>query len=329
MSQRLHNYFKLFFLFTLVFVLISACYGRTPQNTLNPKAKLTASECRLVQHKLGETCVPLNPQRLITMDETTLEAVIALGLKPTAAGEANWVASRGKQFGKKTQGIISLGEESQPNLERIVKLNPDLILGLSISPENYRIFSQIAPTVTFDYIADGWKDSFLKIGEVFGKTIQAKEILAQYENRVKEFQEAMEKRLNKTEVTISRFYNAHSLTEFRTSFSFPGSVLSELGFSFPKRQIQLIKNDLPLIQISLERIDLLDADFLFVALDPGSEKNFKRYQKSQLWQQLNVVQNNQVYVVSSGYWIFGNILSANTILDDLNKYLMQENYPKS
>jgi iron complex transport system substrate-binding protein len=29
-----------------------------------------------------------------------------------------------------------------------------------------------------------------------------------------------------------------------------------------------------------------------------------------------------VYTVDSGYWIFGNILSANAILDDLSKYLL-------
>jgi len=34
------------------------------------------------------------------------------------------------------------------------------------------------------------------------------------------------------------------------------------------------------------------------------------------------VKNQRVYAVDSGYWIFGNILSANAILDDLFKYLV-------
>ncbi len=76
--------------------------------------------------------------------------------------------------------------------------------------------------------------------------------------------------------------------------------------------------------VSLERVDLLDADVLFAMLDPGAEENFKKYQKSQLWQLLKVAKNNQVYTVDSGYWYGGNILAANAILDDLYKYLLKE-----
>lgn len=41
-----------------------------------------------------------------------------------------------------------------------------------------------------------------------------------------------------------------------------------------------------------------------------------------MWQALNVVKNERVYTVDSSYWIFGNIQSANAILDDLFKYLL-------
>jgi iron complex transport system substrate-binding protein len=63
---------------------------------------------------------------------------------------------------------------------------------------------------------------------------------------------------------------------------------------------------------------------MFVTLDPNAEENFNKYRHTVLWQQLNVVRNNQVYTVDSGYWIFGNILAANAILDDLSKYLIND-----
>lgn len=68
----------------------------------------------------------------------------------------------------------------------------------------------------------------------------------------------------------------------------------------------------------------MDADIVFIVLDPGSEKNFKRYENNPLWQKLNVVKKRRVYTVDSGYWIFGNILSANAILDDIYKYVLGE-----
>ena len=97
-----------------------------------------------------------------------------------------------------------------------------------------------------------------------------------------------------------------------------------MGIPLPETQNQLTNNEnQPLVSVSLERLDLLEADILFVALDPGAEESFQKYQNSQLWQKLNVVKNNQVYTVDSSYWIFGNILSANAILDDLFKYLLK------
>jgi len=91
----------------------------------------------------------------------------------------------------------------------------------------------------------------------------------------------------------------------------------------PEMQNQLTTNEnQPLVSVSLERLELLDADVLFVALDPGAEESFQKYQNTPLWQKLDVVKNQRVYAVDSGYWIFGNILSANAILDDLFKYLV-------
>jgi iron complex transport system substrate-binding protein len=41
---------------------------------------------------------------------------------------------------------------------------------------------------------------------------------------------------------------------------------------------------------------LLEADAMFIALDPGLEENLKKYKSSPLWQTLNVVKNNRVYI---------------------------------
>ncbi|MBD2360314.1 iron-siderophore ABC transporter substrate-binding protein [Anabaena minutissima FACHB-250] len=315
---------SLFFLLTLAFLLVTACHGKPIQNLHSTKTKLTSSECRIVRHKFGETCVPLNPKRVIVLQEDTLEAVLALGVKPVGATEHDWVASRGRQFGNKAEGIISLGESAQPNIEKIVQLNPDLILGEYANKKEYQIFSQIAPTVIFEFHVTAWKEAFLYIGEVLGKSIQAKEILSEYEKRVTEFQNAMGEELSKIKVSVSRFYAGSLETEFRTIFSFPGHLLAEIGLASPKIQQKLTQNDYPRVGLSMERVNLLDADVLFAVLDPGSEKHFQQYQKNPLWQQLNVVKNQRVYIVDSGYWIFGNILSANTILDDLNKYILQK-----
>jgi iron complex transport system substrate-binding protein len=94
--------------------------------------------------------------------------------------------------------------------------------------------------------------------------------------------------------------------------------LKEVGLEVPTAQRRNY------ISLSIERLDLLDGDVMFLILDANARESWQRLQRSLLWQRLKVVQNNQVFVVDSGYWVLGNILAANAILDDLFKYLVKK-----
>lgn len=325
MKNRLDRFLKLFILLALSFFLITACYSQVTHKANTPKTRLAASNCRRVVHQLGETCVPLHPQRIIATDPFTLDVLLGLGLKPIAAAEPNIAGSRGRHLTGKIEGVASLGKIAQINIERMVQLHPDLIVGSFINLQNYDLFEKIAPTVELDikFAQGAWKDSLRDLGEILGRTQQAEDALAQYQQRVKQLRKAIEDKPENIEVSVSRFYKGGFLPQLDTIFSFSGGILQEVGFSAPPHQVELATTpDTAYVLISLERLDLLDADVLFVMLDPGSQDNFSRYQKSPLWQKLSVVQSNRVYTVDSGYWYAGNILAANAILDDLEKYLV-------
>jgi iron complex transport system substrate-binding protein len=318
------NYIKFSFLILLSLILVKGCFSNSTKITELTKPNLATSECKVIKHELGESCIPLQPERIIALDESYMEALLALDLKPIATAQPNIAGSIIPNLGKKAEGIVSLGKDSQPNIEKMVQLNPDLILGFSISAEQYKLFSQIAPTVTLDYIQFGWKDAFSRIAETTGKSEQAKKLLDEYQQRVEKIRTFVNHNLKGKTVSISRFYASNQFTEFRTKYSFPGSVITEVGIPLPEIQNQLTTNEnQPLVSVSLERLDLINADILFIVLDPGAEETFQKYKNSPLWQNLKAVKNQRVYTVSSSYWIFGNILSANAILDDLFTYLVK------
>ncbi|MEA5515228.1 iron-siderophore ABC transporter substrate-binding protein [Nodularia sp. UHCC 0506] len=306
------------------FFLFSACYSHSHSNLTTPK--LSSSECRLIKHELGETCIPLNPQRIIVTEQVSLEALIALGLKPIATVDTAFVASKANFLKSQMDGIAYIGRENQFNLETTLKLHPDLIIGTyGIDSLNYDLFSQIAPTVKLKNVHSQWKEILMSLGEIVNRTATAKTLLIEYQERLEKLRTALGEEINQLEVSVSRFHGGNKVPAFRSQYSFPGSILAELGISMPIHQRRLIKTpDDTLVTLSLERIDLLDADVLFVAVDPGAKEIFKQYQNSRIWQTLNVVQNQQVYSVDSSYWIFGSILSANAIVDDLFKYLLGE-----
>jgi iron complex transport system substrate-binding protein len=112
----------------------------------------------VVKHAMGETTVPNNPQRVVVLDSGELDTAITLGIKPVGAASAG-----GDTFVSylkdKTEGITNIGMVSQPNLEKIASLKPDLILGNKFRHEAfYKQLSQIAPTVFADNVGPTWKE---------------------------------------------------------------------------------------------------------------------------------------------------------------------------
>ncbi|MBC6430911.1 iron-siderophore ABC transporter substrate-binding protein [Nostoc sp. HG1] len=315
---------KILLILLLVLVFVTACSQIFNYKINLSSEKIKVSDCRVVQHQWGKTCVPKNPQRLIVIDEDILETVLALGIKPLATGEPNMGSLKKNLLIDQPDEIISVGKQSQLNLEKILQLHPDLIIGFEIDPSIYQLFSKIAPTVSLEYSQSGWKIALQRMGEILQKSEIATQVLDQYEQRVSKLREALGEKLHKITVSVSQFYpEMQNLPEFRTKFSFPGSILKDIGLSFPKAQIQLTTNPKQtFISVNLERVGLLDADILFVALDTNSKSAYRSYYTNPLWQQLHVVQNKQVYTVDAVNWIFGNIFSANAILDDLFKYLI-------
>jgi iron complex transport system substrate-binding protein len=66
---------KLLLLIALSFLLITAGYNsQLTQKTDIQKLHLETSDCRVIQHELGKTCVPIQPQRIIVTDEIALDA---------------------------------------------------------------------------------------------------------------------------------------------------------------------------------------------------------------------------------------------------------------
>lgn len=325
LMSKLHGYLSRFILGVFAAIFIAAC-GINTQQQSSTSRQPSPSECQNIQHQLGEACIPTSPQRIIVTSEIILDTVLVLGLKPIAAAEPALVGSRSRHLAGKIDELVSLGNENQPSLEKILQLNPDLILGFNWSFEhNYEQFSQIAPTLPLgSYSHDGWNTSLQRLGEILNRSQQAQQQLDNYQARVEKLKTALGERLNNIEVSVVRFSASGVISLYLHGSSFPGSVLEDVGLPRPKVQQENINSDAVSQRISLERLDLLDGDIIFAVVDPGANEAFTKFQQEPLLQKLKAVQSDRVYIVDSGYWYTGNVLAANAILDDLFKYLVPE-----
>lgn len=320
------GFMSLFFCFGLLLTLVMAgCNSGTASNS---QASVFSSDCHLVRHSRGETCVPNNPQRVVVLGG--LDYALSLGLKPIGSDGV----SRELYLKEFADGIEEVGGNDAPNLEKILALKPDFIIGGDYVNSSYSALSQIAPTVLISYNHSGeWKDFFMQYAEVLGRTAEAEQVMARYYQRLEDFQQQMGTRATEVDVSIVRVYPTHVNLYLKDSFC--GTVVADAGLSRPpfedftaSEAKSLFGNSIQ-YQVSREKIPEIGGDVIFLWIYGYQEAIFEQAQAEKdklkadpLWSLLPAVQQGRVYEVPS-YWIGDGPIAANLVIDDLFKYLVE------
>ncbi|MBD1909255.1 iron-siderophore ABC transporter substrate-binding protein [Leptolyngbya sp. FACHB-16] len=309
----------------MAIALITACQNSSSTSSTTP------SDCRMVRHAAGETCVPLQPTRIVALDSVTLEFLTALGIKPVGAPISDGFATRLQQD---WTGVEDLGATGEPSLEKALALQPDLIVGGDYYQKVYSQASQIAPTLLFKSEHSGqWKEVFMTVAQMLGKTEAAEQVMADYDARLAELQQQMGDRLSQTQVSVVRVYPDYINLYLQDSFC--GKVLQDAGLPRPEAQAiaadkasQLFDNPIQ-VSISREVLHQADGDVMFVWTGENTpeakhqaDQKLNELSADPLWQQLKAVKQGKVYRVPN-YWIGSGPIAANLVIDDLFKYLVE------
>lgn len=313
------SFIGLLLLTLLTTVLIAAC-NSSPSSQLGSPVDTTEGRSptqRIIQHAMGATPVPDDPQRVIVLDYSALEGVLALGVQPVGTVLGGSLTEQPAYLRDRLRGVATVGQPTQPNLEKILSLQPDLILGSKAwGGAFYSQVAQIAPTVFTEDINENWKQDLMLYAEALNKTEVAEAELDQYYARLEGFKQQMGNRLQDTEVSIARALLGTVRLYLKDSFI--GQILNDAGLRRPPSQDKMIYSQ----EISKEELLLADGDVIFViAVDPEESAGLEALKADPLWSRLNAVQANQVYPVP-GYWLGPGLISANLVIDDLFKYLI-------
>jgi len=327
MTRRVRRLIKPLLLVVLSFLLIiTACHNSiTPRNNISTIQVGATSECRVIKHRLGEACIPLEPKRIVALDvPAILDSLLALGIKPVGTvvdifGNAEqWSGNRyfPALLPELVAGIESVGVEATPSLEKILQLKSDLILLANQSELAYEQLSKIAPAV----LIDTWKDripikeNFRQIAKIVGKEKEGEKVLARYQKRVSKFKSQLGARLLGLEISVIGYYE--NQLEVLSNFSHYYQVFQDLGL--PIKPILLKQEDNA--QISIETIGDFDADILFFTeLNNPSPRLYQ----NPLIQSLKAVKNGRAYIVDGRVWEFYGPIGMNLFLDDVSKYLLE------
>jgi iron complex transport system substrate-binding protein len=272
--------------------------------------------CRTVQHKLGQICVPLNPQRVVALSSVhLLDDLLTLGIKPIAVATQveGGLTYYGGLSSEQVEGIESVGSVNQVSLEKILLLKPDLILGVDFAhAQIYEQLSKISPTVIVGVETDFFKEKLRYIAEIFGKEEKATLVLNQYQNRIEKLRKNLGNQLQKIEVSFLLWDHNGFFPALAGHIS--NEIFTDIGIRY---------NFLPSFRgkLSLEEISMFDADFLFIA-NYSNQKPPTYNLKNSLFSSLEAVKNNRVYIVDYNAWGSCGPSGVSMILDDLYKYLV-------
>ncbi|MCU0463376.1 MAG: iron-siderophore ABC transporter substrate-binding protein [Anaerolineae bacterium] len=274
---------------------------------------------RLFQHALGEACVPAGVERVVALEWTQVEALLALGIQPVGVADIenynNWLNIPVTL----DAGVTDVGTRQEPNLEVIAGLEPDLILAVSFrTGQNYELLSAIAPTLVFDpYPTEGTHydemvQTFTTIAEATGRTAEAEIVLTDMTDYFAAAQASLEAAGRAGETFIlSQTFAQSDVPTFRlfTQNALAVQVLERIGLTNAW-------DDAPQ-QFGFSTVDfeafaaVEDTNFFYVAQDDYHET----LTASPLWEGLPFVQSGRAYWLGGDAWLFGGPLSMRVVVD--------------
>ncbi|MGO4546552.1 stalk domain-containing protein [Paenibacillus sp. 2TAB23] len=274
------------------------------------------------KHALGTTTLNSVPKRIVILFNGGVDISVLLGVKPVGAVESYVQQPFYEYIRSGLIGTKTLGDETQPNVEAIVGLKPDLIIATKDRHEKiYDQLKAIAPTIVTKDLAD-WQDNLDVAASVLNKEEIAAKFIADWKVKVADFKSMLAAKDKGAEISVIRINPNGSARAYNTGFAY--KIFQELGFATPKAQLATKQEIINVT--SKEQVSLLDGDYIFdFTTDWDGDGAIFKYQKewtdSPLWKNLDAVKNKKYYKVNAVTWnLSGGAMAAKLMLDDLYFY---------
>lgn len=273
----------------------------------------------------GPLCLDQVPERVVVLDSAFgLGIALDAGLVVVGA-PLDLMSDTALKARAVDAGVQSIGVVTEPSLETIVALQPDLILGFvgseSMAAGIYPMTSQLAPVLL--YTALDWQGFYRLLAPIGGKEANVAEALAVFEARLAD----VRARMPETPLSVLRITSWDFQVYMDAPVTYaPFALLQRAGV---KRSAYETTDDasLSLKRPDWEELARLDGDVLFYIVggtnDSDKDGRHEEVLANPLWQALPAVRAGRVHRVDHGHWMeFNGLASAHRVLDDLEAYLI-------
>lgn len=260
------------------------------------------------------------PLRVITLFQGATDSAVALGVIPCGIVDS-WSEKPTYHYLRSVlEHVPHVGLETQPSLEDIVLLKPEVIIASSFRHQRIApLLEQIAPVLMLEEVFE-FKKTLALMGAALHRQQVAMNILAQWQQRVAQLrQQLQDKYAGRWPLTVSILDIREDHIRSYLPVSFAGSVLSELGFNWSEASREAKGVSLKIT--SKESLPVVNAELFFVFMHGSSaavQRNYESLVQHPLWKQMRAPREHQVWQVDGVAWsLSGGMLGANLMLDDI------------
>ncbi|SFE82302.1 iron complex transport system substrate-binding protein [Paenibacillus algorifonticola] len=263
------------------------------------------------QSEQGPVEVPANPQRVIVLSSYAGN-VMALGVN--LVGVDDW-SKMNPNFEEKLKDVEAVTDES---LEKIIELQPDLIIGLS-TLKNVDKLKQIAPTITYTYGKVDYLTQQLEIGKLLNKEKEATAWVDDFKARAQKAGEEIKAKIG-ADSTISVIETFDKqLYVFGDNWGRGTEILyQEMQLKMPEKVKEMALKD-GYYALSAEVLPQYAGDYVIFSKNPDADNAF---QNTDTYKNIPAVKNGHIYEVNAKAFYFNDPITLEYQLEFFIKSLL-------
>lgn len=297
--------YSLVFIALLAMFVLAACGGSKEEGaSADKEEKNTEPTTITYESENGPVEVPADPQRVLVLSSF---AGNVMALDVPLVGVDSW-SKMNPRFEEKLEGVEEVTDE---NLEKIIELDPDLIVGLS-NIKNVEKLKEIAPTVTFTYGKVDYLTQHIEIGKLLNKEEEAQTWVDEFKIRTQEIGDDIEAKIGEdATVTVIESFDKQ-LYVFGDNWGRGTEILyQEMGLKMPEKVKEMALAD-GYYALSAEVLPEFTGDYLIFSKHKDADNSFE---ETETFKNISAVKNNQMFTVDAMEFYFNDPLTLDYQLD--------------
>ncbi|RAL24058.1 siderophore ABC transporter substrate-binding protein [Thermoflavimicrobium daqui] len=312
---------KALMLFIVAVLSVFAVACGSTGSSQSSSAETKKGEEITIKHKLGETKVKKNPQKVVVFDFGALDSLDKLGVNVTGVPQQGIPSYLSKY---KSSKYTNVGGLKEPDFEKINEIGADLIIISGRQAEQYKEFSKIAPTIhlavdTANYM-DSFKENMKTLGKIFDKEAVVDQELAKIEESIKNLK--LKATASKKNALII-LANDNKVSAYGANSRF-GIIHDVFGLTPVDKNIKVSTHGQ---SISFEYIAEKNPDYLYV-IDRGTvvkgnklQSSAKQVVENELVKNTKAYKEKHIVYLDANYWYLsgGGLVSVAEMAKEIEK----------